>query len=369
MLPDGRLTATSAALAYPDRELDTYLANLAKQLPEKIRRQRIAKCASGYNLLAAAEARTGAKRLAALSCGAIGTLGIVTRAVVTGEPVETGHALCVLGYPSAAEATATVSSLLATDPSAIELLNKRCLDLMPQKVVESVIHNARTTNHSARPQQSPGGPSSPGPASATMAPGAILVAEYTGQDAVTRAAQAARVAGAQFEAIWNQAEDAARIEEFWKGRKRMLFSVKKNAGGEGAPSLVNDIGVPVESLSRFVDDVERLVSGFSPSLYIYGHAGSGNLHLRPDVRGLSPKRQIEMARSVYELVLAYDGTVTGEHGMGRLRAPWLRREWGPEAYEAMRWIKTAMDPSQMMNPDVMFTELSFEEMMERAALG
>ena len=341
MLPDGRLLSSSADLSSADWDLDAYLSGLAEELPDRLEHRRISKCASGYNLSAAVATPSGTKRLAALACGAVGTLGIVTRAVVTGEPLEPGHALCVLGFATATEAAAHVPSLLATNPSAIELLDERCLALMPTTVKEGFSDTA----------------------------GALLVAEFSGPEALSRATKAARHAGARLETIWNHAEDANRIEAFWKGRKRMLFSVKTNAGGEGAPSLINDVGVPVESLSRFVRDVERLVSGFSPALYVYGHAGSGNLHLRPDVRGVSQKGQIAMARAVYELVLAYDGTVTGEHGMGRLRAPWLKREWGPEVYHAMGRIKAAMDPSGIMNPDAMFTGRSFEEVMEGASLG
>lgn len=341
MLADGRVATSSGELSGPDWNLDSFLSRPAIRLPDGMSHTSVSKCASGYNLSAAAARPSGTGRLAALIAGAVGTLGIVTKAVVTGEPVESGHALCLLGFSSAAEATATVPSLLATDPSAIELLDERCLSLMPREVVESLGKGV----------------------------GALLVAEYAGGEAVPRATLAARKAGARFDTVWNHADDGKRIEGFWKGRKRMLFSVKKNAGGEGAPSLINDIGVPVESLSRFVEDVEKLISRFSPSLYIYGHAGSGNLHLRPDVRGLSPREQIEMARGVYELVLAYDGTVTGEHGMGRLRAPWLRREWGPEIYRAMHRVKNALDPSGILNPDAMFTNRSFEEVMEEASLG
>ncbi len=334
MLPDGTLLRSADALPPEVRR------SLDEAPISRLSHPGLAKCASGYNLLGAMQAGTPERRLASLLCGAVGTLGVVTQAVLSGEPVEPQRSLAVLGFSGAPEATGAVGRLLDLAPAAIELLDEGCVGLMPPEVF------------SAKPLK-----------------GAALVVELEGESCDERARQAASQGAAAFSWVWDGEADAEVIREFWKGRKRMLFSVKQQAGGDGAPSLINDVGVPVPSLSGFVEDVGRLVADYCPKLFVYGHAGSGNLHLRPDVRGVPGDRQVAMARAVYELVLAYAGTVTGEHGMGRLRAPWLRREWGPEVYAIMKSIKEAVDPTGIMNPETVFTDCSFERMMERASLG
>lgn len=336
MLPDGSLLRTADDLPLQ------VMRSLAEAPVPRLSHPGLTKCAGGYNLLGALQAENPERRLGALVSGSVGTLGIVTEAVLSGEPTEPRRSFAVLGFSGTPEATGAVDRLLALDPAAIELLDEGCVGLMPPEVFS-------------------------GPAERPT--GAVLVAELEGETCEERAREAVSQGEPAFSWVWDGDADAEVVRQFWKGRKKMLFSVKQEAGGDGAPSLINDIGVPVPALSGFVADVGRLVADYCPKLFVYGHAGSGNLHLRPDVRGLSGERQIAMARAVYELVLAYGGTVTGEHGMGRLRSPWLRREWGPEVYAIMKSIKEALDPSGIMNPETMFTECSFEEMMERASLG
>jgi FAD/FMN-containing dehydrogenase len=62
-------------------------------------------------------------------------------------------------------------------------------------------------------------------------------------------------------------------------------------------------------------------------------------------------------------VLGYEGTITAEHGMGRLRTPYLKREWGPAMTGYMRQVKTAFDPDDVLNPDVMFSDRALTDDM------
>ena len=97
---------------------------------------------------------------------------------------------------------------------------------------------------------------------------------------------------------------------------------------------------------------------------IYGHAGSGNLHLRPLFDISQPElntRIKQIADEVYEVVFRYQGTITAEHGMGRLRAPYLQREWGKSLFGYMKTLKAIFDPDGMLNPDVMFSERPITE--------
>jgi FAD/FMN-containing dehydrogenase len=100
---------------------------------------------------------------------------------------------------------------------------------------------------------------------------------------------------------------------------------------------------------------------------MYGHAGSGNLHLRPLFDPHAPDLRAQLARvadEVYTIVLRCDGTITAEHGMGRLRAPYLAREWGPQITAYMRRVKQIFDPHDALNPDVMFSDRALTDQMK-----
>jgi FAD/FMN-containing dehydrogenase len=122
--------------------------------------------------------------------------------------------------------------------------------------------------------------------------------------------------------------------------------------------VVNDVGVPPERLAVFISDVQKVFTRNGITALVYGHAGNGNLHLRPlfdvslpDLQG----RIRRLADDVYETVIRHSGTITAEHGMGRLRAPYLKREWGESLYGYMREIKAILDPQGILNPGVMFS--------------
>ena len=90
-----------------------------------------------------------------------------------------------------------------------------------------------------------------------------------------------------------------------------------------------------------------------------GPAGRGNLHLRPLFALAAPNLHALLTRGadeVYEAVFRYDGAITAEHGMGRLRAPYLTQEWGETIVGYMRRVKDAFDPDDLLNPEVMFSD-------------
>jgi hypothetical protein len=115
----------------------------------------------------------------------------------------------------------------------------------------------------------------------------------------------------------------------------------------------------VAHLADFIRDVEAIFDELDLTAAIYGHAGSGNLHLRPLFDRHAPNLPAlleEVADRVYEAVLRYGGTITAEHGMGRLRTPYLAREWGEDMMRHMRRVKEIFDPDGVLNPDVMFSD-------------
>ncbi len=156
-------------------------------------------------------------------------------------------------------------------------------------------------------------------------------------------------------------------ERLWKVRKALLPLVRGQGRRRRALSVVNDVGVPVASLPDFIEDVEAIFGRLGLEAAIYGHAGSGNLHLRPFFDADSPdlKQLLQrVAGEVYKAVFHYNGTITAEHGMGRLRAPFLKEEWGESVYGYMRRVKRIFDPDNLFNPEAMFSNRPVTDLLK-----
>jgi FAD/FMN-containing dehydrogenase len=156
------------------------------------------------------------------------------------------------------------------------------------------------------------------------------------------------------------------IEKLWAIRKQILWLIEHPKPGLRAFAVVNDVAVLPGRLAGFITDVEKVFARHGITALIYGHAGNGNLHLRPlfDVALPDLKERIRrLADDVYETVIRHGGTITAEHGMGRLRAPYLKLEWDEALYGYMREVKTIFDPHDILNPGVMFNEGSITDNM------
>jgi FAD/FMN-containing dehydrogenase len=149
-------------------------------------------------------------------------------------------------------------------------------------------------------------------------------------------------------------------------RKSLFPTLRNYRGHLKALSVVNDVGVDPSYLANLILELQAIFDRHQLLAAIYGHAGSGNLHLRPlfDTTDPNlPQLLVRVADDVYEAVLRYDGTITAEHGMGRLRVPYLVREWGETIVEYMRRVKDIFDPEDVLNPGVMFGDRSLVDDM------
>ena len=129
----------------------------------------------------------------------------------------------------------------------------------------------------------------------------------------------------------------------------------------GTTCLIEDIAFPVKHLAEATLALQQLFKEHNyPEAVIYGHALEGNYHFILNQRFDSPQaieQYDHMMRAVVDLVVdQYDGSLKAEHGTGRNMAPFVRREWGDDAYELMCEVKQLFDPNNIMNPGVIFNE-------------
>lgn len=148
------------------------------------------------------------------------------------------------------------------------------------------------------------------------------------------------------------AESQSQAKTFWHIRESIPLS--KRAYGA---ALNQDISVPVSRIPAFIDACNAAVCEILPGadFVIFGHVGDGNLHysvVEPS-DAASPQlkaHEAAITRTIFDTVMAHGGSISAEHGVGRLKRDELARLRPPAATEAMRAIKRALDPKGIMNP-------------------
>jgi FAD/FMN-containing dehydrogenase len=140
--------------------------------------------------------------------------------------------------------------------------------------------------------------------------------------------------------LWRLREEASKIMNFVKSK--------------GKTSFVEDVAVPLPRLPEYMKGLGNILSSYGIDFSIYGHAGTGNVHCAAFVDLKNPdhyKAVDSIASEVYDLAISLGGTLSGEHGDGFIRTPFLERLYGPEIYDLFRTVKKTFDPNNILNPE------------------
>jgi len=152
----------------------------------------------------------------------------------------------------------------------------------------------------------------------------------------------------------------AEYNAYWEMRSGIFPSVG-SMRPVGTTCLIEDVAFQVEDLPNATEDLQEILArhGYEDAV-IYGHALEGNYHFIINQRFDTQKAisQYEnMMNDVVELVVdKYHGSLKAEHGTGRNMAPFVRREWGDQAFNLMREVKNLFDPTGLLNPGVIFND-------------
>ncbi|MBA2115294.1 FAD-binding and (Fe-S)-binding domain-containing protein [Bremerella alba] len=189
-------------------------------------------------------------------------------------------------------------------------------------------------------------------------PGAIIVVDIRGQTEVEvqtvcdRIIDQMRAAGLGYAYPVLYGEETERI---WDLRKAGLGLLGNIPGDTKPAPVVEDTCVDVDDLPEYIAEFNRrLKERFGLECVHYAHAGSGEIHLRPVINLKTPEgnQQFrEVAQTIAELVKHYRGSLSGEHGDGRLRGEFLRQMIGEYNYELVRQVKQTWDPKGVFNPN------------------
>jgi FAD/FMN-containing dehydrogenase/Fe-S oxidoreductase len=200
-------------------------------------------------------------------------------------------------------------------------------------------------------------------------PGAILVIEFVKE---TRA---------EIEAITNQVEAEMRAsglgyhfpvlygadtKKIWTLRKAGLGLLSNLPGDEKAVPVIEDTAVDVEDLPNYIRDFNEILKKHGLYSVHYAHAGSGEIHLRPIIN-LKTKEGNQLFRTIAEevatLVKKYDGSLSGEHGDGRLRGEFIKQMVGEKNYQLLKQVKLTWDPNNIFNPNKIVDTPSMNSML------
>lgn len=344
----------AAALTRPGREGEIYRVTrgVVTRLEAEIREKfpRILRRVSGYNLDALVPPADF--NLAKLVVGSEGTLAVVTEAklAIVERPRHVG--LAVVHYDSLEDALKSLGAILATGPSAVELIDQMILDLA-----------RRNPQFRGRIDFVEGQPA------------AIFLVEYSadepGEVGRRLDALSAALAGVRHGPIL-ATEEPARRARIWNVRKTALPLLHSLPGQRKPITFVEDTAVDPARLPEFVARFKEILRAHGTHGSFYGHASVGCLHIRPllDLGSAEgPRAMLRIAEEVVELVREFGGAMSGEHGDGLARSMFNRRLFGNAVYEGFLEVKRGFDPDNLLNPGKVVNGPPMTENLRGAAGG
>ncbi len=267
----------------------------------------------------------------ALFTGSEGTLGLITEALLRliAKPRYARTALAE--FASLDDAARTVNSILKAGivPASLELMDQTAIIC-----IEESLHLGLNLNVEAS-----------------------LIIETDGADEQTvrrdieNAVRICQVSSAQ---SVKMAKDEAERANLWKARRSMSPSLARKAPNK----LGEDITVPRSAIPEVIQRLRSISTKYGLPIVIFGHAGDGNLHpnILFDKREPGQWQKVEqMVAEIFEASLAVGGTLSGEHGVGMLKRPYLERALGLVSIDVQRHIKQALDPLNILNPGKIFS--------------
>jgi FAD/FMN-containing dehydrogenase/Fe-S oxidoreductase len=160
------------------------------------------------------------------------------------------------------------------------------------------------------------------------------------------------------------------ISKVWTLRKAGLGLLSNLPGDDKAVPVIEDTAVDVNDLPEYIAEFDALMASKGFNMVHYAHAGSGELHLRPilNLKTQEGKEQFrEIAQDISDLVKKYKGSLSGEHGDGRLRAEFIPQQIGDKNYQLLRKLKYTWDPKSIFNANKIVDTPAMNEMLRYEA--
>jgi glycolate oxidase len=261
--------------------------------------------------------------LTKLFVGSEGTLGVITEVTLRLLPPQHRGCTVVASFDSvAAAADAVVAITGKIRPSMLEFMDSVAINAVEDKLKMGLDRKAAAMMVAASDDRGPAG---------------VEDTEYM-----------ARVFTEHGATEVYSTDDPDEGEAFVAARRFAIPAVEAKGS-----LLLEDVGVPLPALADLVSGVEKIAERHRVMISVIAHAGDGNTHplivFDPTNHDEAERAQLAFGE-IMDLAVGLGGTITGEHGVGRLKRPWLAGYLGPEAMELNRRIKQALDPDNILNP-------------------
>jgi D-lactate dehydrogenase len=269
--------------------------------------------------------------LTRLLIGSEGTLAIITEATLKLTPLPQSKRTLQASYGSIHAAAKAVSSIMRqpVTPCALEFMDGSAIRMVRDF---SDLHLSSEV-------------------------GALLMIEVDGSEHGIEWEAAAVAEAASVEGLFeiHTASNAEEVARLWKTRKALSPALRNIA-----PKKINeDVVVPVSRIPALIEGLESLSARHDITIVNFGHAGNGNIHVN---LLLDPDDPAQLAASeaclaaIFDLVLELDGSISGEHGIGVVKRPFVAREIDPVSLRLMQAVKAQFDPHNILNPGIVFPD-------------
>lgn len=269
--------------------------------------------------------------LTKLIVGSEGTLGIITKAILRLIPKPPASETVMAIFDSLVDAGRAISKILSSGilPSKMELMDQASIVAVEDYQSSGLPRDAE----------------------------AMILIELDGHPlAVTdEAEQVSRVCEEVGAREVRVPKSKAETEEVWKARKLVSPAIVRIK----PTKISEDATVPRSKIPEMCRRLQEIKKKYNVHLVVFGHAGDGNLHpnIIADKSDKEEMRRVEQAvAEIFEAAVQLGGTLSGEHGIGVMKAPFMEMELGAAGLDMMKKIKQAWDPNNIMNPGKIFSE-------------
>ncbi|MFA6006184.1 MAG: FAD-binding oxidoreductase [Candidatus Paceibacterota bacterium] len=187
-------------------------------------------------------------------------------------------------------------------------------------------------------------------------PKLVLLAEFTADSVEEALAQAEKCRAAikeKYNLKMRVTQSDIETEEYWVVRRESFNLLRNNVHGMHTAPFIDDVVVNPQYLPEFLPKLNKIFEPYKIIYTVAGHVGDGNFHIIPlmDLTDPHTKEIIkELGPKVYDLVISYNGSITGEHNDGIVRTPYIEKEFGSEVYKLFVQTKKILDPLNIFNP-------------------
>lgn len=295
---------------------------ISSALPET-RRNR-----SGYSI--AGVCHDGKIDLARMIAGSEGTLCVFTKITLRTVPVPKTVGLVQFEFDSLAKTAKAVPKIVDTGASACELMDELLI---------SIAREAFPQYKDVLPEGC----------------AAVLVVEHNADNKKELKDKIDKTTAAVDKLAKNKTVvlEPAQRKRITKARKDAVPLLNRAKGRKKPIPFIEDVSVDNKQLAKYITGLQQIAQQYQFEMSLYGHAGDGELHVRPYLdlhESVDIQKMLSIANDVFALAWSLGGTISGEHADGLVRAAFIRNQYGAAFYNVLEQIKEIFDPDNIMNP-------------------